>query len=77
MNIQWDRREEPKRKGGQKENVPGNTCTYTALKQWEERATVTNSFGATKVAGNLSNETIKLQLSFFSFFYSRCMYLCG
>lgn len=29
---------------------------------------MTNSFGATKVAGNLSNGTIKLQLSFFSFF---------
>lgn len=68
---------EPKRKGGQRENVAGNTRTYTALQQWEERATVTNSFGATKVAGNLSNGTIKLQLSFFSFFYSRCMYLGG
>lgn len=49
----------------------------TALQQWEEIATVTNSFGATKVAGNLSNGTIKLQLSFFSFFYSRCMHLGG
>lgn len=51
--------------------------TNTALQQWEEIATVTNSFGATKVAGNLSNGTIKLQLSFFSFFYSRCMHLGG
>lgn len=42
--------------------------SHAALQQWEERATVTNSFGATKVAGNLSNGTIKLQLSFFSFF---------
>lgn len=86
---------EPKRKGGQRENVPSNshshrhrhTCTikrtHRALQQWEERATVTNSFGATKVAGNLSNGTIKLQLSFFSFFIadacilvasSRCTY---
>lgn len=43
-------------------------CSHVALQQWEERATVTNSFAATKVAGNLSNGTIKLQLSFFSFF---------
>lgn len=34
------------------------THTHT-LQQWEERATVTNSSGATKVAGNLSNGTIK------------------
>lgn len=53
------------------------TRVHTALQQWEERATVTNNSGATKVAGNLSNGTIKLQLSFFSFFYSRCMYLGG
>lgn len=69
---------EPKRKGGQRENVPSNSHshrhtgtikrTHRALQRWEERATVTNSFGATKVAGNLSNGTIKLQLSFFSFF---------
>ncbi len=46
-----------------------HTHTHTQpLQRWEERATVTNSFGATKVAGNLSNGTIKLQLSFFSFF---------
>lgn len=45
------------------------SCAHTQPPQrWEERATVTNSFGATKVAGNLSNGTIKLQLSFFSFF---------
>lgn len=74
---------EPRREGGQRENVPGNshthrrTHTHTALQQWEERATVTNSFGASKVAGNLSNGTIKLQLSFFSFFYSRCTDLGG
>ena len=43
------------------------THSRAALQQWEERATVTNSFAATKVAGNLSNRTIKLQLSFFSF----------
>lgn len=42
--------------------------SHVGLQQWEERATVTNSFAATKVAGNLSNGTIKLQLSFFSFF---------
>lgn len=32
-----------------------------------KEATVTNGFPATKVAGNLSNRTIKLQLSFFGF----------
>lgn len=55
------------------------TCSHVALQQWEERATVTNSFAATKVAGNLSNGTIKLQLHFFSFFffYSKCMDLRG
>lgn len=46
-----------------------HTNVHTALQQWEERATVTNNSGATKVAGNLSNGTIKLQLSFFSFFF--------
>lgn len=84
MNIQWAAREwlpKAQEEREQSENVPSNsyshkhTHTHTqsrgsraALQQWEERATVTNSFGATKVAGNLSNGTIKLQLSFFSFF---------
>lgn len=82
----------PKREAGKRENVAGNSHSNTnthvlshtlkhththGLQQWEERATVTNSYGATEVAGNLSNRTIKLQLSFFSFFYSRCMYLGG
>lgn len=43
--------------------------TPAALQRWEERATVTNSFGASKVAGNLSNGTIKSQLSFFRCFF--------
>lgn len=49
-------------------HTDADTHTHT-LQQWEERATVTNSSGATKVAGNLSNGTIKQQLSFFSFFF--------
>lgn len=85
MNIQWAPREwfpKAQEKRGQAEmclvthkhtehrqKMHAHTHTLAALQQWEERATVTNSFGASKVAGNLSNGTIKSQLSFFRCFF--------
>src|SRR4029434_4886091 len=46
-----------------------HTHTPVAPQWWEGQSTVTNRSAAPDLAGNLSNGTIKLQLSFFSSFF--------